>query len=158
MREQRRPSGIEAAVERLARKFDPELTRLDVAAQLIRLVSIVYRANARAQDEGRTGLQDINAANVLYSGVVVVLIEVGNVLALTVHRLRRDQCVREGYAAEPGLANKTVVVAVLFGRAMDLQIDFANGVPPGLAAFGDGQRLAVEHDLLGFLPSCRSER
>ena len=49
-RQQRRAPGIEAAVEGLARKFDPELTRLDVAAQLIRLVRIVNSGDSRAQD------------------------------------------------------------------------------------------------------------
>ena len=58
----------------------------------------------------------------------------------------------------PNRASRTKpdIVVVLFGRAIDLQVDFANGVAPSLASLGDGHGLCVENDLHGFLPNCRS--
>lgn len=56
MREKRRAPRIEAAVKGLARQLDPELSRPEIALQLIRLVRVVYAANSWPQEERRVGL------------------------------------------------------------------------------------------------------
>ena len=56
MREKRRAPRIEAAVKGLARQLDPELSRPEIALQLIRLVRVVYAANSWTQEERRVGL------------------------------------------------------------------------------------------------------
>src|ERR1700728_2564429 len=79
-------------------------------------------------------------------------------LALAPDRLWREQRIRKSHLAKPGLANKSGILAALFGRAIDLQVDFADRVAPSLAAFSGGQGFGIEHDLHGFLPNCRSTR
>ena len=112
------------------------LTRLHVAAQLIRLVRIVYcRRRPAAGGTTSPAWTNINASYVFYPDIVAILVEVSDMMALAVNGLRRDQGVGQGHRPQPRLAHETFIVASLLRRAIDLQIDFADCVAPGLSAF-----------------------
>ena len=73
-RQQRRPAQLEASVERLARQFDPELARLDVGAQFVRLVGVIQARPSRAERDRRAALKNFKPADLLYSGVIIILV------------------------------------------------------------------------------------
>ena len=139
-RQQRRPAQLEALVERFARQFDPELARLDVGAQFVRLVGVIEPAHSRAERDRRAALKNFKPSDLLYSGVVIILVEMGDMLALATHRLRRNQRVGERHVAKSHFADKAVIVGLLLGRAIDLEVDFTDGVAPRLPALGGRQR------------------
>src|ERR1700727_567125 len=74
------------------------------------------------------------------------------------HRLGRRQRVGKGHRAKSQFADKPFIVVFLFRGAIDLQIDFADGVLPSLATFGRRQRLAVENGLHASSQFALSER
>ena len=96
---------------------------------------------------------NIELAEVFYSEVVAVLIEVCGVMRLPVNRLGRAQRVRKRHCAQPGLPHESGIVVLLLGHAIDLQVDFTDGFAPSLAALSGRQCLGVENDLHSVLPS-----
>ena len=111
--EERRSPGVEPAVKSFARKFDPELTRFDVATQTVRLVGIIQTAVSRTEQKRRAGLTNIELAEMFYAEVVAVLVEMRGVMRLPVNRLGRAQCVRKCHCAQPGLSHESGIVVLL---------------------------------------------
>ena len=103
-------------------------------------------------------LTNSNFAKAFNSKIVTVFIEVVDMFSLTVNQLRRKVRVRESHGSKTRLPNKSNVIALCLGDAIDLKVDFTDCVAPSLPAFGGGQYLGVENDLHCLLPNYRSGR